>query len=189
MNTLWWQLKDEYARCKWSEQCHICASERWFSKYGIFLLGGVCLLAVSQAGLTEFFGECAKVTGRVVLCLSLIVTILAWTSDQQYTARVHNDAANCYYELGQKYISLMLKICGNIVDQSSALDEHKQLGIELARLSSKFPKTSSRDYSNAKKRIDSGRLTFGTQKAEIDDKGELDMWFSPELRGELHVEQ
>jgi hypothetical protein len=189
MNALWWQLKDEYARCKWSEQCHISASSRWFGRYGILLLGGICLTAIASVGVMNIIGNISPVTEQIIICVSLVVTILSYATDQQYSARLHNDAADCYYALEQQYIALMLKMKSKAIEINSAFEEHNRLAAELYRIACKYPKTSERDYSNAKKGIAAEKVTFGKQQAAIipeqSRKTELDIWFSPELIGDL----
>ena len=188
MNALWWQLKDEYSRCKWSEQCHIAASERWFIKYGAYLFGSVCILAIAQYDLTRLLLPCYEIVGRIVYCVSLILTILSWATDWQYSARLHKDAADCYYNIGLSYIELLLKIKFSNIDKEQVIIEHIRLNAEMNRISSKYPKTNKRDYDTAKKSIEKGAITFGTytcSETQQCAKDELDIWFSPELKGDL----
>ena len=188
MNTLWWQLKDEYSRCKWSEQCHIAASERWFRKYGALLIGSICILAIVQYELIKLLFPCYEIFGRIVICVSLILTVLSWTTDWQYSARLHKDAADSYYNLELSYIELLLKIKFSNIDKEQVIIEHNRLNAELNRISSKYPKTSKCDYDTAKKIIEKGAITFGVhicKETQQCAKDELDIWFSPELKGDL----
>ncbi|MDR1083346.1 MAG: SLATT domain-containing protein [Deltaproteobacteria bacterium] len=186
---MWWQLKDEYARCKWSEQCHISASSRWFGKYGRLLLGGICLTTISSVGIMSIVENISPIAGQVIICISLIVSILSWATDQQYSARLHNDAADCYYALEQQYITLMLRIKSKTIDLSHAVEEHNRLAAEQYRIACKYPKTGDRDYANAKKIIMEGKVTFGEHQVMTvpaqSKKTELDVWFSPELLGDI----